>query len=127
MLDEVENFLVRHAADAPLAYSTAPPEQSRTFINADGTNRAANVVEELLARLATRAAARGITKFVVAGGETSGGVVEALRPGALQVGRMIAPGVPLLASKKQTFALKSGNFGSENFLHEAVGAMEPCP
>ncbi|WP_417600931.1 3-oxo-tetronate kinase [Novosphingobium tardum] len=126
VVDEVDDFLRRYAADAPLAYSTAPPEHSRTFIADDGANRAAHAVENLLAKLATRAAARGITKFVVAGGETSGGVVEALRPGPLQVGKMIAPGVPLLASETQTFALKSGNFGSENFLHEAVAAMEPC-
>ncbi|RVQ64622.1 four-carbon acid sugar kinase family protein [Croceicoccus ponticola] len=125
VLEEVDEFLVRNAADSPLAYSTAPPELSRTFIEANGGNRAALAVEELLAELATRAAARGIAKFVVAGGETSGGVVEALQPGPLQVGRMIAPGVPLLANETQTFALKSGNFGSENFLHEAVAAMEP--
>lgn len=124
VLDEVDDFLARHADAAPLAYSTAPPENSRTFIDAGGSNRAAHAVEDLLANLATRAAARGIAKFVVAGGETSGGVVEALRPGPLEVGTMIAPGVPLLASEAQTFALKSGNFGSENFLHEAVEAME---
>ncbi|MGC4252108.1 MAG: four-carbon acid sugar kinase family protein [Sphingobium sp.] len=125
VLDEVDAFLVRHASEAPLAYSTAAPDQSHRFIAADGANRAAEAIEQLMARLAQRAVARGVRKIVVAGGETSGGVVSALRTGPLQVGRMIAPGVPLLANEHLAFALKSGNFGSEHFLQEAVAAMEP--
>lgn len=125
VLEEVDAFLSNHAEDAPLAYSTADPTQSQRFIAADGTNRAAEVIEALMAILAQRAVARGVRKIVVAGGETSGGVVSALKTGPLRVGRMIAPGVPLLANEQLAFALKSGNFGSEQFLHEAVAAMEP--
>lgn len=125
VLDEADAFLSDHAADAPIAYSTAPPERSRRFIASDGSNHAATAIEGLMAQLAVRAVARGIGKIVVAGGETSGGVVSALAPGPLQVGRMIAPGVPLLANAHLAFALKSGNFGSRTFLHEAVAAMEP--
>ncbi len=125
VLEEVDAFLERHADEAPLAYSTAAPDQSKRFIAANGENRAAEAIEALMARLAQRAVARGVTKIVVAGGETSGGVVSALRPGPLRVGRMIAPGVPLLANDKLAFALKSGNFGTEQFLLEAVAAMEP--
>lgn len=124
VLDEVDRFMQAHAADAPLAYSTAAPERSRHYIAADGHNRAAEAIEGLMAQLAVRAVARDVRKIVVAGGETSGGVVSALRPGPLMVGRMIAPGVPLLASDDLILALKSGNFGSERFLSEAVAAMD---
>ena len=124
ILEEVDAFLERHIGDAPLAYSTATPEQSQRFISANGVNGAADAIEALMARLAKRAVLRGVTKLVVAGGETSGGVVSALNTGPLRVGKMIAPGVPLLANEELALALKSGNFGSEQFLHEAVAAMD---
>ena len=125
VLEEVDTFLAAHAGQAPLAYSTAAPDQSRRFILPNGSNSAAAAIEHALAQLAVRAAARGICKIVVAGGETSGGVVSALHPGPLQVGRMIAPGVPLLGNDRFAFALKSGNFGGPDFLRDAVRALEP--
>ena len=42
----------------------------------------------------TLLAAAGVRRFVVAGGETSGAVAEALGVKALAIGPEIAPGVP---------------------------------
>ena len=77
-----------------------------------------------MADLALRAINRGVRRLVVAGGETSGAVVEAIRPGAMMVGPDIAPGVPLLSAGGIGFALKSGNFGDENFFEKALMMMK---
>jgi len=88
---------------------------------------AAAAVEAGFRQLATRLLEQGVRRFVVAGGETSGAVVEAV--GAytggqvLLIGPEIAPGVPqtvLLGSPPVGLVLKSGNFGGPDFLLRAV-------
>jgi uncharacterized protein YgbK (DUF1537 family) len=82
-------------------------------------------VETLIADLAVDAVARGARRIVVAGGETSGAVVEALSPGPLRVGASIAPGVPgLFTHRGQGLALKSGNFGGDDFFDHALRVLE---
>ena len=49
-------------------------------------------------QLATALAAQGVRRFVIAGGETSGAVVSALKVEALEIGPQIAPGVPACLS-----------------------------
>jgi uncharacterized protein YgbK (DUF1537 family) len=88
-----------------------------------GRDRAAGLVEECLANIATGARAAGIRRFVVAGGETSGAVAQALGAERLAVGPSIAPGVPWCATldvEPVALALKSGNFGAETFFADAV-------
>ena len=88
-----------------------------------GRMRAGEVVEELLASVAASLAARGFTRFISAGGETSGAVVAALGTSALRIGPEIDPGVPwvsaLDADRPLCLALKSGNFGGEDFFLKA--------
>ena len=65
--------------------------------------------------------------MVVAGGETSGAVVSALRIAGFEVGPEIAAGVPRLLSvgePKLAMALKSGNFGHAGFFSEALAMLE---
>ena len=61
---------------------------------------------------------------MVAGGETSGAVVSALELKSLEVGPEIDPGVPVLYSDQLALALKSGNFGGEDFFDKALRMME---
>ena len=64
--------------------------------------------------------------FVVAGGETAGAVVAALGVTALAIGREIAPGVPwtrALDGRPLWLALKSGNFGDDDFFARASAAL----
>ena len=71
-----------------------------------------------MSTLATRLISAGVTKLVVAGGETSGAVVSALNIQALEIGSEIDPGVPWTTARLESdlaLALKSGNFGAENF------------
>ena len=85
--------------------------------------RAAATIEALFARLATDAVDRGVTRLIVAGGETSGAVVEALDLGALTIGAAIAPGVPALHAGGLALALKSGNFGGPDFFADALRVL----
>ena len=60
---------------------------------------------------------------VVAGGETSGAVVQALGVQLLQIGAQIDPGVPATVSsgaQPLALALKSGNFGGRDFFSKAL-------
>jgi uncharacterized protein YgbK (DUF1537 family) len=83
------------------------------------------VVEDALRAIAVGLAAAGVRRFVVAGGETSGAVTEALGVRALAIGPEIAPGVPWTRAadgKPYALALKSGNFGGPDFFTRAFEA-----
>jgi uncharacterized protein YgbK (DUF1537 family) len=59
----------------------------------------------------------------VAGGETSGAVVQALSVRTLRIGAQIDPGVPATATvgaQPLALALKSGNFGTIDFFEKAL-------
>ena len=106
-----------------LVAATQPPDRVRAVQERLGRERAALLVEETLAAIATGARAGGIRRFVVAGGETSGAVAKALGANRLAVGPSIAPGVPwcaTLGADPLALALKSGNFGTETFFSDAV-------
>lgn len=123
--DEALAFARDH--DEPvLVYATAQPEQVKAVQAELGVARAGELVEHALACIAATLKARGTRRFVVAGGETSGAVVQALGVQSLRIGRQIAPGVPAtvtLDAEPLALALKSGNFGGENFFDEALQAL----
>jgi uncharacterized protein YgbK (DUF1537 family) len=80
-------------------------------------------IERRLAEVVHDAVEQGARRIVVAGGETSGAVMDALGVRALAVGEEIAPGVPWMTTldePKLSFALKSGNFGGPDFFVEAL-------
>ncbi len=106
---------------APLVYATQPPQELARIQQQYGEQAASEAVERMFARLAARLLARGVNTFIVAGGETSGTVVEALRVKRLIVGKPIVPGVPWVRETERdlALALKSGNFGDEDFFFRA--------
>jgi uncharacterized protein YgbK (DUF1537 family) len=88
-----------------------------------GPASAAGLVENTFGALATALAGRGVRTFVVAGGETSAAVLQALRIRMLTFGDELDPGVPWARSLDPdgyVFALKSGNFGSRHFFAKAL-------
>ncbi len=108
----------------PLIYSSADPvavEQAQTTF---GREIAAIAIERLFAQIAENLRAQGVLRFVVAGGETSGAVVQGLRADVLEIGPRIAAGVPVVRSDGLALALKSGNFGGPSFFEEALALME---
>ncbi len=110
--------------DGPaLIAATQPPGSVEAAQQALGREKAAALVEDTLAEIAIAARATGTSRFVVAGGETSGAVAKALGAERLAVGRSIAPGVPWCATMDDApiaLALKSGNFGAETFFADAL-------
>jgi len=109
-----------------LIYASAPPESVSKSRDALGQQRAAELVEDAFRRIARALAQAGVRTFVVAGGETSGAVVEALGVRALAIGPEIAPGVPWTAAVggvPYRLALKSGNFGGPDFFSRAFEVL----
>ena len=113
--------------DRPVLISaTAPPEKVAEVQQLLGRERAGALVEDTLAAIARGLAAAGVRRFVVAGGETAGAVVQALGVTGLRIGRQIDPGVPWTASLGQpalALALKSGNFGAPDFFLRAFSVL----
>ena len=106
-----------------LFYSTAEPERIAAIQQRMGQAQAAALVERTFALLAPALAQRGVRRFVVAGGETSGAVVQSLGIDALAIGAQIDPGVPWtmsLGEPRIALALKSGNFGAADFFDKAL-------
>ena len=109
-----------------LIYSTDEPEAVARAQQSLGPERTGKAVEEALAGIARRLHAAGVKKWIVAGGETSGAVVEALGIRSLRIGPEIEPGVPWtfsLAPEGLCLAFKSGNFGSETFFEKALAML----
>ncbi len=113
---------------APLIYATAAPESVRAVQEKLGIAEAGAIVERALAECAVKARDLGARQIVVAGGETSGAVTQALGVTRLEIGPEIAPGVPwcFCASGGEDIALtlKSGNFGKEAFFSDAFTKLE---
>jgi uncharacterized protein YgbK (DUF1537 family) len=92
-----------------------------------GRERAGALVEETLAAVARGLVERGVRRLVVAGGETSGAVVQALYITGLRIGPQIDPGVPwtvTLDDPTLALALKSGNFGGPDFFLRAFEVLD---
>lgn len=112
------------AAGPVLVYATADPDAVRKAQARLGAQRAGELVEQCLARIALGLVERGVRRLVVAGGETSGAVVKALGVSTLRIGPQIDPGVPWTVSTAEprlALALKSGNFGTTDFFNKALG------
>lgn len=109
-----------------LIYSTAEPDAVAAAQAAFGRAQAGELLETALARISQGLVEAGVKRLVVAGGETSGAVVSALRIQALRIGAQIDPGVPWTAcdARGLALALKSGNFGNVDFFTRAFEVCE---
>lgn len=106
-----------------LVYSSTDAESLKNSQAKIGIAESAQLVEDTLSFVARQLADHGVAKFVVAGGETSGAVAQALDIDELQIGAAIAPGVPWLVSRSpqmKCLAFKSGNFGNADFFERAL-------
>ena len=117
-------------AETCLIYATSPPEEVAALQKEFGANSLGEQIEHCFAEIAQGLIAQQVRRFVVAGGETSGAVVNALGVQSLKIGETIDPGVPwtsgqvgkplLDAAVPVLLALKSGNFGTEDFFAKAL-------
>ena len=108
-----------------LAYSSADPDVVRAVQDTYGRERSAGALEGFFADVARLCRDGGATRIITAGGETSGAVIEGLGLDQLEIGPEIDPGVPALRTGPDlVVALKSGNFGSEDFFEKANRVLE---
>lgn len=98
---------------------------SEAELEARGERLAGAMVEHTIAAIARGLVGLGVRQLVVAGGETSGACVQALGIAQMQIGPQIDPGVPWCHAPAQAagaglhIALKSGNFGTDDFFSKA--------
>jgi uncharacterized protein YgbK (DUF1537 family) len=114
-------------ADGPvLVYSTADASLVKSVQGQLGVQEAGAMLEHVIAAIAKGLVERGVRQLVVAGGETSGACVQALDITQMKIGGQIGPGVPWCHAVCDAagdgglhLALKSGNFGSDDFFTQA--------
>jgi len=132
LAEEALQWAAPWLGDGPVLISaTAPPEAVAAVQQRLGRERAGALVEGILADIARGLVARGVRRLIVAGGETAGAVVQALGVTGLRIGRQIDPGVPWTVTlpgrpgeKPLALALKSGNFGAEDFFLRAFTVLD---
>jgi uncharacterized protein YgbK (DUF1537 family) len=115
----------RLAGGPVLVYATSTSAEVAAVQEQLGVERAGHLVEDCLATVAAGLAECGVRRLVVAGGETSGAVVQALGVTTLRIGAPIDPGVPWTQAdgRPLLLALKSGNFGSVDFFAKALAQV----
>ena len=117
--------------------AVSDPESSNILVHTSGNNsnqdwkegsgltqeEISSLYETAMADLAVIALEAGISRIIIAGGETSGAVTERLGFQSFFLGESVAPGVPVLIpvlNKDYRLVLKSGNFGQPDFFVRAL-------
>ena len=111
-----------------LIVSSSTPDEVAALQARHGRDLAGHAIEQAMADIAEGLVQSGVHRLVVAGGETSGAVVDRLKIPGFLVGAEIAAGVPVLRAVgakegAMLLALKSGNFGGPEFFSDALGLM----
>ena len=118
--------------DGPLLiYATNGPDAVKAVQAELGAERAGALVEDTLAAISRGLIDAGVRQLVIAGGETSGAVVQALGVRQMVIGPQIDPGVPWTHARATAcadaplhLALKSGNFGGPDFFAKAFASLQ---
>ncbi|TBY26100.1 3-oxo-tetronate kinase [Rhizobium leguminosarum] len=118
----------RISAGPIVVAASAAPETVSRLQSLYGREASGHAIETATSIIAAELVGRGVRRLVVAGGETSGAAVDRLAIPAFLIGPEIAPGVPVLrtvgnAQGDMLLALKSGNFGGEDFFTAALAMM----
>ncbi len=119
----------RLGGGAILIASSSSPDKVAAIQARHGRDAAGHAIEQAFAMLAASLVERGVRRLIVAGGETSGAVVDRLGIPAFLVGPEIAAGVPVLRTagmkdREMVLALKSGNFGGPTFFSDALKLVQ---
>lgn len=124
VVDEALAWASQQPSGQPIVlYGSADPTEVEANQQRYGRRQAGEMMEQALAAIAEKLVAEGVGRLLVAGGETSGAVISALKIEGLSIGAEIAPGVPWTTTLSKTplqVALKSGNFGGPDFFERAL-------
>lgn len=123
------DFADRCLADGPLLIAT---DHDAVGLRAGATGlspaQVSRRIELAMGRIGLGLAGLGVRRLIVAGGETSGAVAEALALTSARIGPDISVGVPWLVAEDRGLAVafKSGNFGGPSFFSDALEVAGPC-
>ena len=119
---KVIDWIIKNKKNKPLLYSSSKPDLVKKNQEKYGKNLIALKIEAFFQDVVSKLYKEDFKKIVSAGGETSGAVVKGLGIEELQIGQEIAAGVPIMwePNKSIKIALKSGNFGQEDFFSRAL-------
>jgi uncharacterized protein YgbK (DUF1537 family) len=111
-----------------LIASSSTPDGVAALQARHGRDASGHIIEQAMADIAEGLVQSDVRRLVVAGGETSGAVVDRLGIPGFLVGAEIAAGVPVLRAVgakngEMLLALKSGNFGGPEFFSDALKLM----
>lgn len=127
LVAEALTFAQHELGGGPVAIATsARPEAVAELQRRLGRRKAAGLAEGILARIAAGLHDRGIRRFVISGGETSGAVLEALSVEALEVDSYVTAGQShswTSGPDPVSFYLKSGKLGPVEMLERVTGSL----
>lgn len=119
---EKNKKLLLENEDNILFYSSRDKENDKNKLKNN-----AKKLEEFFAIMSKFAYDNGIRKIIVAGGETSGSVINALPFSFYRATDIVSTGIPVLRPLENTriqIVLKSGNFGEKDFFNRAIEILE---
>ncbi|HZG68709.1 MAG TPA: four-carbon acid sugar kinase family protein, partial [Herpetosiphonaceae bacterium] len=121
----VGRHAVVHAANQPSLVERTQTEGERRGLHRAEVGR---LVGETLAEIVVRASRyTGLRRIVIAGGETSEAICRRLGIHGMRVWKEIQPGVPSCVSLQDRpllLVLKSGSFGTPDFLEQALAHVQ---
>jgi len=124
---ESTDWVCGHTEDTPLlVYASADPQEVKQMHERYGRDQSGAAIERVFGELAHQLVQRGVRQMIVAGGETAGAIVTALGIQAMRICVEIDPGIPWtesLGDVPVALALKSGNFGGEDFFEKAFNML----
>jgi uncharacterized protein YgbK (DUF1537 family) len=118
-----------HLSRGPVGIATSATPEAVECLQAQwGVARVAACCEDLLGRIAAGLREAGVRRFVIAGGETSGAVLQHLRVERVTVGPFAAPSLPLALDDTDRrppviLCLKSGKLAGLDAFGVALDAM----
>lgn len=128
-ITEAVDWATARLEHGPVAIATSEGPEAVSRIQAElGVARAAGLAERLLGQAAAALVGRGVRRLMIAGGETSGAVVEALGLETFQVGAYQGAGISRLvaddpAGRRLALCLKSGKLGPVDMFATVLAAM----
>ena len=131
-VSDIIQWCQEQSSECPVVvYSSADPSDVQETQSQFGRERSGQIIESLFGEVAQGLVGDGFDKLIVAGGETSGAVVNALGVLSMRICQEIDPGVPWTEAPCElhgeklnlALALKSGNFGSVDFFEKAFALL----
>jgi len=127
LLDRIMDWVEPRLTGGPVAIATTGDHLEVKRVHAAlGRDRAAALTDEVLGNVAERLHRRGVRKFVVAGGETSGAVMERLGIDRVRVAPfdvLYGGYCHMTGPDPVSLVLKAGGAGEEDFVAAALTQM----